>query len=123
MFGIGIQELILILVVALIVFGPKQLPEVAKSIGRGIREIKKITSEFSDITNLSSSEKSKIKPINPSREEVKMVIKEEDEKGNIIEDKKDKEDTVTKDEAILDDAIEENPKDVAVQNTKEKKVD
>lgn len=120
MFGIGIQELILILVVALIVFGPKQLPEVAKSIGRGIREIKKITSEVSDITNLDSSEKSTIKPISPSRQEVKMVIKEEDEKGNIIEDKKDEE---TMDKSALDNNGEEIPKDVAVQNTKEKKVD
>ena len=41
MFGLGPQEVILILVIALIIFGPKRLPEIGKSIGNGLREIKK----------------------------------------------------------------------------------
>lgn len=42
MFGkIGIPELILILVIALVVFGPSKLPEVGESLGRAIREFKK----------------------------------------------------------------------------------
>lgn len=40
MFGIGLQELIVIMVVALIVLGPQRLPEVAKSLGKFYREIK-----------------------------------------------------------------------------------
>lgn len=40
MFGIGLQELLLIMVVALIVLGPQRLPEVAKSLGKFYREIK-----------------------------------------------------------------------------------
>lgn len=43
MFGIGIPELILILVLALIIFGPGKLPEVGKAIGRGLSEFKKAT--------------------------------------------------------------------------------
>ena len=43
MFGMGMPEIILILAVALIVLGPKKLPEIAKSLGRGIAEFKKPT--------------------------------------------------------------------------------
>jgi TatA/E family protein of Tat protein translocase len=35
MFGLGMQELLVILVIALMVVGPKQLPDIAKSLGRG----------------------------------------------------------------------------------------
>ena len=48
MFGIGMPELILIAVVALIVLGPKKLPDLAKSLGRAVREFKKATSELKD---------------------------------------------------------------------------
>ena len=37
---IGISGLIIILVVALLIFGPKRLPEIGKSLGRGMREFK-----------------------------------------------------------------------------------
>jgi sec-independent protein translocase protein TatA len=39
--GIGIQELLIILVIVLIVFGASRLPQVGRSLGRGIREFKK----------------------------------------------------------------------------------
>jgi sec-independent protein translocase protein TatA len=45
MFQIGPQELLLILVVALVVVGPRRLPELGRSIGRGIREIRKAQEE------------------------------------------------------------------------------
>ena len=51
MFGIGPWELILILVIALIVFGPKKLPDLAKSLGQAINEFKKATQEFKDTIN------------------------------------------------------------------------
>ncbi len=41
MFDLGFQELIIIFVVALLVFGPKKLPEIGRSLGRGIAELKK----------------------------------------------------------------------------------
>ena len=41
MFGIGTQEMIVILVLALIVLGPRKLPEIARAIGKGLRELQK----------------------------------------------------------------------------------
>lgn len=46
MFDIGLQELIIIFVVALLVFGPKRLPELAKTFGRGLGDLKRV---FQDV--------------------------------------------------------------------------
>lgn len=46
MFGsIGIQELILIFIIALLLFGPKKLPEIGKTIGKTLKEFKRATDE------------------------------------------------------------------------------
>lgn len=45
MFGIGFQEMLVILLVVLIFFGPKRLPDLAKSLGKGIAEFKKASDE------------------------------------------------------------------------------
>jgi Tat protein translocase TatB subunit len=48
MFGIGMPEMFLILAIALIVIGPKKLPDLAKSLGRAFAEFKRATSELKD---------------------------------------------------------------------------
>ncbi len=48
MFGIGLTEILLILVVALLVVGPKKLPELARSLGRGLAEFRRTADEFKE---------------------------------------------------------------------------
>jgi len=48
MFGIGMQELIIIAIIALIIVGPKKLPDLAKTLGKGFSEFKKATDGMTD---------------------------------------------------------------------------
>ncbi len=49
MFGsIGVPELIVILAIALLIFGPKKLPEVGRSIGKALREFRKTSDEIKE---------------------------------------------------------------------------
>ncbi len=49
MFGLGMQELLIILIVVLIIFGGTRLPEIGRGIGQAIRNFKKATSEPDEI--------------------------------------------------------------------------
>lgn len=63
MFGVGAPELIIIAVIALLVFGPSKLPEIGKTIGKGLREFKKASSDLKDQVNpLSDIEEPAPKP-------------------------------------------------------------
>ena len=58
MFGLGIQELLIILVIALVIFGPSKLPQIGAGLGKAIRDFKKgVTS--SDETEDSEKEAKK----------------------------------------------------------------
>ncbi len=46
MFGLGASELIIILVIALIVLGPKEIPKVARTLGRGMRELERAKNDL-----------------------------------------------------------------------------
>lgn len=70
MFGLGFQELIIILVIALVIFGGKKLPEVGSGLGKAIREFKRGTSEPDEIDitpKAASEEKEPATAAEPSR--------------------------------------------------------
>ena len=48
MFNIGPEEIILILVIALIVFGPKRLPEIGRTVGKSLREFRRASQDLRD---------------------------------------------------------------------------
>ena len=59
MFGLGFQELLIIFVVALILIGPKRLPDLAKAIGKAVREFKQATEDIKqnfDVTTITKPE-------------------------------------------------------------------
>lgn len=71
--NIGVPGLILILVLALIIFGPKKLPEIGRAFGQTLKEFKKSTRELtSDVMEEFEEEKKQLTEI---KEEVKKVTK------------------------------------------------
>ncbi len=88
MLGIGMQEIIIILVVALIVIGPRKLPDLARALGRAIGEFRKAADDLKenlDINGVVREEKEKLtKELNKftslediTAEEKKEPVKEE----------------------------------------------
>lgn len=95
MFGIGMPELILILVVALIVIGPKKLPEMARSLGKALNEFKGATQGFknsldSELRDINRNER-KTDEIDRIAKQYKEQSREAQEPGNpadVTEEKK-----------------------------------
>jgi TatA/E family protein of Tat protein translocase len=76
MFGIGVPELLIIMAIALIVIGPKKLPDLAKSLGRALNEFKKATREFKDSMDIDEDINSIKKPFTEINDDIRGVIKE-----------------------------------------------
>ena len=74
MFGIGMPEMLVILALALIVIGPKKLPDLAKSLGRAMREFKKATSEFKESIQLEGELSEVKETFNNISDEVKDAV-------------------------------------------------
>ena len=66
MFGIGMTELVVILVIGLLVLGPKRLPELARSLGKGLAEFRRASTdlrrEFIDVADEARIDRAPAKP-------------------------------------------------------------
>jgi sec-independent protein translocase protein TatB len=80
MFGIGMPELIVIAVVALIVLGPNKLPELAKSMGRAMREFKKATSELRESLQIDEDVSEVKKAFQDFQTDVNTTIRDEEKR-------------------------------------------
>lgn len=87
MFGLGFGELILILIIALIFIGPKKLPEVAKGLGKGLREFQNATKGFSD--QLQENIKEVSQEINQEATSDKVADATQQEASEVVEVKQD----------------------------------
>jgi len=66
MFGIGMTELLVILAVALIVFGPTRLPELARSLGKAMNEFRRASSDLRETFREAVEEQPKPEPPKPA---------------------------------------------------------
>jgi sec-independent protein translocase protein TatB len=83
MFGIGSTELLVILVVALLVLGPKNLPKIAHTLGRAMGESRRVSTEFQRTLNTEiavEERKDKVKAEKAARAAEKAAAKAEAEK-------------------------------------------
>ncbi len=63
--GIGAPELLIVFLVVLVVFGPRKIPEVARGVGRGLREFRRLSVEFQRELNVAEALEEKQKPSPP----------------------------------------------------------
>ena len=74
MFGLGFSEVLLIFAIALVVFGPKKLPELGKSIGRALAEFKKASEDFQESVRTEMKEVEKSTGLDEVKELAKIDL-------------------------------------------------
>lgn len=72
MFGLGMPEILLILAIALMVIGPKKLPDLAKTLGRALGEFKKAAHEFKNSIDMESTVKEFNEPLKNVKDDLKV---------------------------------------------------
>lgn len=77
--GLGVPELVIILIIALVIFGPRKLPEVGAAFGKALREFKKGTQEIKDEVESAARLEEK-KEEEKKSAEVKSQASEEEKK-------------------------------------------
>jgi sec-independent protein translocase protein TatB len=80
MFGVGTSELVIILIIALLILGPKEIPKVARTIGKGMRELQRAKDELKKNIEFEEETVSQVKSdfremINETEEEIKSEFK------------------------------------------------
>jgi Tat protein translocase TatB subunit len=73
MFGMGPQEILIILVVALIFIGPKRLPEIARTLGKGFGELKRAMDDIKGQVNIESVMKEPDQEEEPPKKDINTL--------------------------------------------------
>jgi Tat protein translocase TatB subunit len=82
MFGLGMPEIFIILAIALIVIGPKKLPELAKTLGRAMGEFKRTAQDFKNSIDVETT----LSEVKAPASDLKDIIKDVNKKKeNIVE--------------------------------------
>lgn len=101
MFNIGFAELMLILLVAFVVVGPRDLPKVAAALGRGVRTIKKFMREFQDETGIGEV----VDEFKKTSRDLERTFKEADPSKELNQAQKDVEDALRSSADAAKDAL------------------
>lgn len=82
MFGIGVPELVVILIIGLVLFGPGKLPELGRALGKSISELKKATADITDMPQQTppTVNKSTVSTAAAAKDEQTTEVKPEESK-------------------------------------------
>jgi sec-independent protein translocase protein TatA len=82
-FGLGLPEIVVILVVALLVFGPKKLPEIGKSMGKALRGFQDASRDFeAEFKREATQLEDAVGKTKPDAEKMAIATQKEDITGN-----------------------------------------
>lgn len=90
MFNIGFSELILILLVAFVIVGPKDLPKVARALGRWVRQLQRMFQDFKDEVGLDET----MQELKSTEEDLNQTLRSVDPTREIRDVKRDTEKTI-----------------------------
>jgi len=106
MFGIGPQELIVILVIGLLVLGPKRLPEIARSLGKGLTEFRRASNDLRQSLALEDEPARRAPPARPP-DQTALTPQDDPAEGHRIESDEAEEDDEDEEDYEVEEAGED----------------